>query len=977
MQRKQRDLQFPVGGISEVFSLSAQPDGTARDIRNMRGFDSRTGRLRGAQRSGLGVHVGGNSADGSNKIQAINTVQREINPLDWTSVLATPTIEGRASFDDPAAGFANAIDVRRDLFGNYFVLADGGEVIIVNSDGQRAKLIDISIDPDVPRYARRIAVDQYGNFVVASGHEPGHSATNSDEAWLDGWELQDDGSYERKWRISPGYQILDIGWYAADLYVWGVIDNDANYSQCKWAFDRFIEVPWTEEPVASEDHEYRRSFNVSGCTDAVSGCEIPDLTQHDYVLAGQMSIREDGDVYVTGMIATTGSAVTTPVAYPANRQAGHILARLKPISPTADTPVWVYARQTNVAVTGQPEVDHGVGLGVNYVPKAVEDGSTSHFWTCGGWDTSNHVQYWEDNGTSITHAAGAVVDVSGAGWYRAGTLEGMYIRTALDDANRFYTPYHGQGAGYSGKHLLVWEYTGSLTLLSFATFTAAQLGTSTTCISVAVPVGVPSFPAGVDKHAEFVIAGCTRDSGTGSSVQKVALANATTDSTQQWRQTKTVVACNGSWYLVGDSAFTILLDPDANAISYDSGTRYIATTTGRGVMYWADGSRYFQYDPATDSVSRYLATSQGGIPPRCRLMAVWRGRMVLARDDGAPGAWHMSREGDFYDWDQFASDYDSSQAFSATTSKAGRCPDSINTIVPYNDDVMWFGCDHSIWQLSGDPGNGGQFDLISDEVGMPWGRPWCKDDLGRIWFVGTKGGLYQYTGNQLVDVAAGKMRKRLRDIDLSAYTVELVYNYEDDGVHIFVVPYANPGTLRDHFYYCKRTEAFYVDRFGRNSTDMLQPTCAHVVDGDDPNDRTIMLGCEDGRVRIWARDSTGNVPRNDQITTTTARAIDSYVLIGPLTQVGDQSAELVQEMTVVTSPNDGGCVYDFFATDDPADLGSSKASGTLYAGRNATELVRVSGDSVYVRLRNARENETWAYEKGTYMVGYSGEVRRQ
>lgn len=974
MQRKQRDLQFPVGGISEVFSLSAQPDGTSRDIRNMRGFDSRTGRLRGAQRSGLGVHVGGNSADGSNKIQAINTVQREINPLDWASILSSPTVEGRSDFEDPAAGFANAIDMQRDLFGNYFVLADGGEVIIVNSDGQRAKVIDISVDLDIPRYARRVAPDQYGNFVVASGHEPGHSSVNSDNAWLDGWELQDDGSYLHKWRIAPGYQILDIGWYAADLYVWGVIDDDGSYASCKWAFDRFIEVPWSEEPVASEDHEFRRLFSEVSDTGHTSGCAIPDITAADYVLAGEMSIRGDGDVYVTGMVATTGTVVGS---FPANRQAGHIVARLKPISQTAETPVWVFARTTNTAVTGQDDVDHGAGLGIKYVPKAVDDGTKSHFWTCGGHGTFPHITYWADDGNNISKVATATLDTSSVGWFRSGTLEGMYIRTALDDANRFYTPYHGAGTTYSGKHLLAWKYDDTATLASFATFTPAQLGTSTTCISVAAPVGVPDFATGVDKHAEYLIVGCTRDSGTGSSVQKVAIANATTDSSQKWRETKTVAACNGGWYLVGDSAFTALQDPDGNAISYDSGTRYMATTVGRGLIYWSDGSRYYQFDPENDSISRYLATSQGGIPARCRLMAVWRGRMVLARDDGAPGAWHMSREGDFYDWDQFANDFDSSQAFSATTSKAGRCPDSINSIVPYNDDVIWFGCDHSIWQLSGDPGNGGQFDLISDEVGMPWGRPWCKDDLGRIWFFGSKGGLYQYTGQQLVDVAAGKMRKRLRDIDLSTYTVELVYNYEDDGVHIFVSPYANPGTLVDHYYYCKRTEAFFIDRFGRNGTDMLQPTCAHVVDGDDPNDRSIMMGCEDGRVRIWARDSTGNIPRNDEITSSTYRAIDSYALIGPLTQVGDGAAELVQELTVVTAPNYGGCVYDFFSTDDPADLGSSKASGTLYAGRNSTELVRVSGDSVYVRLRNARENETWAYEKGTYMVGYSGEVRRQ
>ena len=63
------------------------------------------------------------------------------------------------------------------------------------------------------------------------------------------------------------------------------------------------------------------------------------------------------------------------------------------------------------------------------------------------------------------------------------------------------------------------------------------------------------------------------------------------------------------------------------------------------------------------------------------------------------------------------------------------------------------------------------------------------------------------------------------------------------------------------------------------------------IDGDLYNDRTLLIGGEDGRVRRWGVDSSGNVPKNDEVTTTTDKAIDSYVLMGPLVQAPISAAQ--------------------------------------------------------------------------------------
>jgi hypothetical protein len=78
----------------------------------------------------------------------------------------------------------------------------------------------------------------------------------------------------------------------------------------------------------------------------------------------------------------------------------------------------------------------------------------------------------------------------------------------------------------------------------------------------------------------------------------------------------------------------------------------------------------------------------------------------------------------------------------------------------------------------------------------------------------------------------------------------------------------------------------------------------------------------------------------------------------------------------VLSSRFAGCNYEFFASDDPEHLGRSVAQGSLSAGRNGTALVRVVGDSVFLRLRNASVGDHWAYEKASIQATYAGLIRR-
>ena len=71
-----------------------------------------------------------------------------------------------------------------------------------------------------------------------------------------------------------------------------------------------------------------------------------------------------------------------------------------------------------------------------------------------------------------------------------------------------------------------------------------------------------------------------------------------------------------------------------------------------------------------------------------------------------------------------------------------------------------------------------------------------------------------------------------------------------------------------------------------------------------------------------------------------------------------------------------GCGFELFAADNPEAFGTAKATGSFTPGRNNAQLVRVSGDNLFMRLRNASLNQRWSYEAGTMTVSGAGAIRR-
>ena len=699
---------------------------------------------------------------------------------------------------------------------------------------------------------------------------------------------------------------------------------------------------------------------------------------------GRLDVTDNGYVYIT--VATEGKDFVQTMGY------------LAQISESDEGGGMAVTKE--IYNIGQAADVGGVGYEVRASPNGPTGLPT--VVTCGNHFGSNTVEVqirrWVDDpvaaGFGTTSGAGAwqrILDDGGSPTqWKIATSGGGRLRLAVDKNDGLYLPWkRGAGTTYPSSKDLIFISADNATIKAFAF--AGPVSSRVLC--AAVPdYAIPDYSgsAVAPSTHDWAILGGTASVGddagvgVGDSIFRNSLATVV-QITQSPRELY-VVAIAGTTIKRIPSSGTYAAVTDSALADIDGTSPYIQGVSAYSKIYITDGRNYFVYDPSVGDngeLRDWNSSSYGRIPKRCRLIELWRGRVVIAKDPEDPGAWHMSRVGDPDNWDGFPQNPSAADSISARNSKAGGVPDTINTIIPFTDDLLIFGCDASIWRLTGDPRAGGQLDLVTDQTGISFGRPWCKDPMGGLWFFGSEGGLYRMTPQgELQNLSVGRVPRSLQDIDLGSHYVSLVWNYLDEGLHIFVIPFADHsasdfGNLLDHWFYDVKNGGFHKDRFGTRNKDYIQPTAAMAVNGDLFDDRVVMMGCEDSRIRRWARDKAGNIPIDDEQTTALTIAVDSYVTSGPVTPANIQGATQITEFSALLGESQDGCNFEFFSSDNPEILGSAKASGTLSAGRNGRKLIRVSGDSVFLRMRNASMGQRWSYETGAVNIDAAGQIRRE
>lgn len=401
---------------------------------------------------------------------------------------------------------------------------------------------------------------------------------------------------------------------------------------------------------------------------------------------------------------------------------------------------------------------------------------------------------------------------------------------------------------------------------------------------------------------------------------------------------------------------TLALSPDADVI--------FSAAAGNGNLFFADGVSQKYYKGQTNEILTWTPTA-GSLPTgdsgeKHSLIVNWRGRIVLS--GFGDGNWYMSKLGDPFDWD-YGATISLIMAVAGNNSDTGVVGDIINTMIPCSSDLLMWGCDHTIWQLTGDPANGGFNDLISDSIGMAWGMPWARDARGRTWFFGSRGGIFEYGG----DGACGGQPKRmshpieeeLAEINLATTLVRMAYDDRQQGVHVWLTPLDSTAATY-HYFYDTRNNSWFRDQYADLDHN---PKAVHVYDGDEPSDRAVLIGSWDGYIRKIDHEAVAD----------DGTAINSHTVFGPI-NAATLDEYLLQDMHAVLGEESFPVKWEILqgSTCEKALTSVPVIQGTWTGGRNPLSLVRMAGAGQYLRLSSIHE---WAIEHLVATIMGTGAVR--
>jgi hypothetical protein len=135
----------------------------------------------------------------------------------------------------------------------------------------------------------------------------------------------------------------------------------------------------------------------------------------------------------------------------------------------------------------------------------------------------------------------------------------------------------------------------------------------------------------------------------------------------------------------------------------------------------------------------------------------------------------------------------------------------------------------------------------------------------------------------------------------------MTWDDQNDGVWIWYSPFSNSAST--HYFWSKHTEAFYPMKFANTE---LNPLAVRVFDGDDTDDRVIMLGSVNGYVNFLNNDATTDISVN----------FVSHATLGPFViSSSNQTRMVIKELKALTDADGAAVNYEILLGDTPIRWG--------------------------------------------------------
>lgn len=362
-----------------------------------------------------------------------------------------------------------------------------------------------------------------------------------------------------------------------------------------------------------------------------------------------------------------------------------------------------------------------------------------------------------------------------------------------------------------------------------------------------------------------------------------------------------------------------------------------------GFVYFVDGLNFRFFDPSTGIVDDWVA-SAGSLPIDSdsrapRIIETWRGRIVLAGLLGKAYDWYMSRIGDATDF-LYAPPVPPGSApddpVSSETGPQGIVGDVVTAFVPFNDDIAFFGCSHSIYMLQGDPNDNGQISLVTEAIGFAFGRAWCKGPDGTVYFFSNRCGIFSLVPGMQPKRLSQNIEQLVQDVNSGLIRVTMMWDDRFQAVHVWLTPF--DGSATDHLVFEVRTNAWFQEEY---DNDLHNPLCACQFDGNNPEDRVVLIGSFDGVVRFLD-------PNSD---TDDGRTIFSTVVFSPILSPGLDDMILTEWQAVLGSES-GSVTWGILAgtTCEEALASDPQETGTWDPGRNDTQRPNVRSHVLYPQI---------------------------